>query len=132
MDKQKPRVIDYSSGQQDTRPWGHWEILFIGPNFVVKRLTVIPGARLSLQRHRFRQETWTVVEGTAEVTLEREVFRRSAGDCVQIRTGETHRLANPGTIPLVCIEVQSGEHLYESDIERLEDDYNRIEKRNSP
>ena len=108
----------YQPGQRDSRPWGTWEILALGPGYAVKRIVVRPGARLSLQRHRHRG-------GTAAVTRGRDTFPASAGENAVIGQGDVHRIANPGTVDLVFIEVQHGAHLDEADIERLEDDYGR-------
>jgi mannose-6-phosphate isomerase-like protein (cupin superfamily) len=115
----------YQPGQRDSRPWGTWEILALGPDYAVKRIVVKPGARLSLQRHRHRAEHWIVVGGTASVTRGRDTFPVSAGENTVIGLGDVHRIANPGTADLVFIEVQHGVHLDEADIERLEDDYGR-------
>jgi mannose-6-phosphate isomerase-like protein (cupin superfamily) len=115
----------YQPGQRDSRPWGTWEILALGPGYAVKRIVVRPGTRLSLQRHRHRAEHWIVVGGTAAVTRGRDTFPASAGENAVIGLGDVHRIANPGTVDLVFIEVQHGAHLDEADIERLEDDYGR-------
>ena len=115
----------YQPGQRDSRPWGTWEILALGPDYAVKRVVVKPGARLSLQRHRHRAEHWIVVGGTASVTRGRDTFPVSAGENTVIGLGDVHRIANLGTADLVFIEVQHGVHLDEADIERLEDDYGR-------
>jgi len=98
------------------------------PRFQVKRLTVNPGASLSLQMHHHRAEHWIVVTGTARVTRGEEVFILSENQSTYIPLGEKHRLENPGTIPLEIIEVQSGSYLGEDDIVRFEDVYNRVEK----
>ena len=115
----------YQPRQRDIRPWGTWEILALGPGYAVKRIVVEPGARLSLQRHRHRAEHWIVVGGTASVVRGRDTFSVSAGENAVIGLGDVHRIANPGTVDLVFIEVQHGAHLDEADIERLEDDYGR-------
>jgi len=107
------------------RPWGSYQTVDEGGRFKVKRLTVKPGAALSLQRHRHRAEHWVVVSGTARVTRGDEVLDLDADRSTYIPVGEVHRLANPGTEPLHIIEVQTGEALTENDIERLEDDYGR-------
>jgi len=115
----------YAVGAHDTRPWGDWRVIDLGPGFVVKRITVRPGQRLSLQRHAHRDEQWVVVAGTAQVTRDQEVFAVAAGAATRILRGQAHRVANPGHADLVFIEVQSGAVLAEDDIERLEDDYGR-------
>jgi mannose-1-phosphate guanylyltransferase/mannose-6-phosphate isomerase len=107
------------------RPWGSYEGVDMGDGFQVKRLTVKPGASLSLQRHRHRAEHWVVVSGTARVTRGEEQIELSANQSTYIPIGMNHRLENPGPAPLEIIEVQSGEYLGEDDIERLDDIYNR-------
>ncbi len=115
----------YTPGEHDTRPWGEWTVLDVGPGYAVKRISVVPGGVLSLQRHRHRAEVWTVVAGRAEVTLGTRIFAAPAGDSVRIATGEIHRAANRGAEDMVFIEVQTGPILAEDDIERLEDQYGR-------
>ncbi len=117
--------VTYAVGQRDSRPWGHWEILAVGPNYAVKRILVHPGARLSLQRHTHRAEHWIIVAGSGKVTRGNEVFPVAAGQQVLIGLSDAHRIENPGTEDLLFIEVQHGQHLDESDIERLQDDYGR-------
>jgi mannose-1-phosphate guanylyltransferase/mannose-1-phosphate guanylyltransferase/mannose-6-phosphate isomerase len=107
------------------RPWGSYQGIDLGQRFQVKRLTVSPGSRLSLQSHRHRAEHWVVVEGVAEVTCDDEVFQLHPNQSTYIPLGAVHRLANPGTEPLHVIEVQSGDYLGEDDIERYEDVYGR-------
>ena len=107
------------------RPWGSYQGIDLGERFQVKRLTVSPGSRLSLQSHRHRAEHWVVVEGVAEVTCDDEVFQLHPNQSTYIPLGAVHRLANPGAQPLHVIEVQSGDYLGEDDIERYEDVYGR-------
>ena len=107
------------------RPWGSYETIDLGPRFQVKRIVVKPGAALSLQMHHHRAEHWIVVKGTARVTRGDEVFLLSENQSTFIPLGATHRLENPGTIPLEMIEVQSGAYLGEDDIVRFEDRYQR-------
>ena len=107
------------------RPWGAYEGIDAGPRFQVKRLTVNPGAVLSLQMHHHRAEHWVVVKGTAKVTRGDEEMLLTENQSTYIPLGTTHRLANPGTIPLEIIEVQSGSYLGEDDIVRFEDAYDR-------
>jgi len=109
------------------RPWGDYEGIDSGARYQVKRLTVKPGAQLSLQMHHHRAEHWIVVSGTAKVTRGDETFMLSENESTYIPLGMTHRLENPGTIPLEIIEVQSGSYLGEDDIVRFEDVYNRVE-----
>jgi len=108
------------------RPWGFFESIDSGHRFQVKRLTVKPGAALSLQLHHHRAEHWIVVSGTARVTRGDEVFLLSENQATYIPVGTQHRLENPGTIALEIVEVQSGSYLGEDDIVRFEDDYNRL------
>jgi mannose-1-phosphate guanylyltransferase/mannose-1-phosphate guanylyltransferase/mannose-6-phosphate isomerase len=107
------------------RPWGSYQGVDLGERFQVKRLTVSPGSRLSLQSHRHRAEHWVVVEGVAEVTCDDRVFHLYPNQSTYIPLGAVHRLANPGDRPLHVIEVQSGDYLGEDDIERYEDVYGR-------
>jgi len=107
------------------RPWGSYQGIDAGPGFQAKRLTVDPGASISLQRHRHRAEHWVVVQGTAEVTRDDEVFTLEANQSAYIPLGARHRLKNPGDEPLHIVEVQSGDYLGEDDIERFEDLYGR-------
>ncbi len=117
---------DYAAGQSDRRPWGDWAVLDAGPGFAVKRIRVIPGGVLSLQRHQHRAEQWTVVAGTARVTRNTETIDLLAGESIGIGLGDIHRIANPGSTDMVFIEVQTGRELREDDIERLEDRYGRL------
>jgi len=109
------------------RPWGHYETVDQGDCFQVKRITVKPGASLSLQMHYHRSEHWIVVSGTAEVNRGEEIFTLSANESTYIPLGVKHRLSNPGKINLEIIEVQSGKYLGEDDIVRFEDVYGRME-----
>jgi len=107
------------------RPWGSYEGLDLGERFQVKRIVVSPGGQLSLQMHHHRAEHWVVVHGTARVTCGEKVFLLSENESTYIPLGTTHRLENPGAIPLELIEVQSGAYLGEDDIVRFEDQYGR-------
>ncbi|RZI79980.1 MAG: mannose-1-phosphate guanylyltransferase/mannose-6-phosphate isomerase [Rubrivivax sp.] len=107
------------------RPWGWYDSVDAGPRFQVKRIMVKPKATLSLQMHHHRAEHWIVVSGTAEVTCGDKVIMLSENQSTYIPLGSTHRLANPGTIPLEIIEVQSGSYLGEDDIVRFQDNYGR-------
>lgn len=108
------------------RPWGTYDSLDNGQRFQVKHIVVNPGATLSLQMHHHRAEHWIVVRGTAEVTCDDKTFILSENQSTYIPLGSTHRLANPGKIPLEVIEVQSGTYLGEDDIVRFKDSYGRI------
>lgn len=116
----------YAVGERDDRPWGTWEVVATGDGHVVKRITVVPGARLSLQRHRHREEHWVMVAGEADVTIGERTFRCATGEHVHVPCGAVHRIANPGMQSLVFIEVQQGAVLDENDIERLQDDFGRV------
>ena len=107
------------------RPWGWYDSVDAGPRFQVKRIMVNPGATLSLQMHHHRAEHWIVVQGTAEVTCGDRKMILTENQSTYIPLGETHRLANPGKLPLEIIEVQSGSYLGEDDIVRFEDTYGR-------
>lgn len=109
----------------DHRPWGWFESLVIGDRFQVKRIHVHPGAALSLQSHHHRAEHWIVVEGTAEVTIDEKVELVAENQSVFIPLGAKHRMKNPGKVPMVLIEVQTGSYLGEDDIIRYEDVYAR-------
>ena len=107
------------------RPWGFYQSLHDGVGFQVKRLTVKPGGRLSLQKHFKRSEHWTVVQGTAKVTRDHETFILNANESTYLPLGAVHRLENTGTEPMTLIEVQCGSYLGEDDIVRLDDVYGR-------
>lgn len=110
---------------RDHRPWGWFESLVVGERFQVKRIVVHPGAALSLQRHVHRSEHWIVVEGTAKVTINDTVQLVTENQSVYIPLGAVHRMENPGKVPMVLIEVQTGIYLGEDDIIRYEDVYAR-------
>ena len=109
----------------DRRPWGTFTVLDEGDNFKVKRIEVLPGKRLSYQKHAQRAEHWFVVQGTAKVTLDDRDVNVSAGGAIDIAVGAAHRVENPGEELLVFIEVQRGSYLGEDDIVRLQDDFGR-------
>ena len=113
-------------GTEDHRPWGFYLVLADEADHKVKRIIVYPGKRLSLQRHRLREEHWYLLEGRALVTLNGREISLSAGEAVDIPRGAWHRVMNPGGNNLVFIEVQRGEYFGEDDIERAEDDYGRV------
>lgn len=107
------------------RPWGSYDSVDAGARFQVKRIVVNPGATLSLQMHHHRAEHWIVVSGTAKVTRGDDTYLLSENESTFIPLGTTHRLENPGRVPLEMIEVQSGSYLGEDDIVRFEDVYGR-------
>ena len=110
---------------KDHRLWGWFESLVVGDRFQVKRIYVHPGASLSLQSHHHRAEHWIVVSGTAEVTIDDQVQLVKENQSVYIPLGAVHRMRNPGKVPMVLIEVQTGAYLGEDDIIRYEDVYSR-------
>ncbi len=118
----RPEATDH---KRMHRPWGYYESIDMGERFQVKRIVVIPGGVLSLQKHRHRAEHWVVVRGTAEVTVADTIRAVHENELVYIPIGSVHRMANRGKIPLELIEVQTGSYLGEDDIERIEDIYKR-------
>lgn len=108
------------------RPWGVYDSIEAGERYQVKRITVSPGAKLSVQMHHHRAEHWVVVSGTARVTNGEKTFLVTENESTFIPIGEVHALENPGKIPLELIEVQSGSYLGEDDIVRFEDHYGRV------
>jgi len=116
---------EHSLHREVYRPWGSYDSIDNGQRFQVKRLTIKPGAQLSLQLHHHRAEHWIVVSGTARITCGEKVFLLEENQSTYIPIGERHRIENPGRIPLHIIEVQSGSYLGEDDIVRFEDRYGR-------
>lgn len=112
------------------RPWGSFTVLKEADTFKVKTITVDPGQRLSLQRHKFRSENWVVVNGTACITLDEEVHNLAPGQSIFIPAGSLHRLENKGGETVKIVEVQTGSYLGEDDIERISDDYDRTDSKN--
>jgi mannose-6-phosphate isomerase-like protein (cupin superfamily) len=112
--------------REDHRPWGYYRILLDEPTRKVKKIVVYPGQRLSLQRHRQRDEHWFVVEGQATVTRNEEEIPLPSGQALDIPRRAWHRMRNPGRDNLVFIEIQTGEYFGEDDIERTQDDYGRV------
>lgn len=119
-------AVLYKTGDKDSRPWGTWEVLDVGVNHIVKKITVLPGKILSLQMHYHRAEHWIIVEGAAEVTLGEEVFNAVMDKAIRIEKEQKHRIANKTDKPMIFIEVQTGETLDENDIVRFEDSYGRV------
>ena len=114
------------SSQFEERPWGSFTILDEGENYKVKRLEVLPGKRLSYQRHSRRSEHWFVVRGIAKVTLNGTEYLVNTGQAVDVPVGTAHRIENvPDGDHLVLIETQTGDYFGEDDIERSQDDYGR-------
>ena len=119
------RVVQAERFSKDHRPWGWFESLALSHRFQVKRLMVKPGAALSLQSHHHRSEHWVVVEGTARVTVDEISRLITEGESIYIPLGAIHRLENPGKLPMILIEVQTGPYLEEDDIIRYDDIYAR-------
>ncbi|QJP69154.1 mannose-1-phosphate guanylyltransferase/mannose-6-phosphate isomerase [Burkholderia glumae] len=117
--------VEASNHRKVHRPWGHYDSVDMGERFQVKRIVVKPGAQLSLQMHHHRAEHWIVVCGTARITRGEDTFLLSENESTYIPLGVTHRLENPGKMPLELIEVQSGAYLGEDDIVRFDDTYGR-------
>lgn len=111
--------------EENIRPWGHYDILEEAETFKVKKITVKPGERLSLQSHEHRSEVWTIVQGNGMVTIDAHNKPVRDGNVVHIFRGEVHRIKNTGDQDLIFIEVQYGTYFGEDDIVRYEDDYGR-------
>ncbi len=109
----------------DRRPWGSFTVLDEGAGFKVKRIEVLPGKRLSYQKHAKRAEHWVVVQGTAKVTLDERELIITTGEAIDIAVGAAHRVESASAETLIFIEVQLGSYLGEDDIVRLQDDYGR-------
>lgn len=112
--------------KKETRPWGCYEVLLDSPEHKVKRITVEPGQRISLQKHMRRSEHWVVVSGEGEVSLDGSTALLAPHHSVDIPREATHRIVNNGAVPLVFIEVQMGDYFGEDDIIRIHDDYGRV------
>lgn len=120
---------EHLSHREVYRPWGHYDSIDSGHRYQVKRITVKPGAKLSVQMHHHRAEHWVVVSGTARVTNGDKTYLVAENESTFIPVGQVHSLENPGRIPLELIEIQSGPYLGEDDIVRFEDRYGRIDDR---
>lgn len=116
-----------SSPLYDKRPWGSFTVLEEGTGYKVKRLNVLPGKRLSYQKHSRRSEHWIVVQGAALTTLDGREIVVKTGEAIDVPIGTAHRIENPGTEELVLIEIQRGDYLGEDDIVRLSDDFGRAQ-----
>ncbi|MEX2377234.1 MAG: phosphomannose isomerase type II C-terminal cupin domain [Dehalococcoidia bacterium] len=122
-------VAKAASSKRVNRPWGSYEVLLTGPGYQVKRLSVKPGQRLSLQWHRHRDEQWVVARGAARVTVGEEEHTLGRGQSMFVARTVVHRIANISSLePLDIIEVQTGDYLGEDDIVRVEDDYGRTDQ----
>ena len=107
------------------KPWGEFQILNYGKNYVLKKIVVNPGGILSLQSHKYRSEHWIVIEGNAEVTIDDKVSYLKENDNIFVPKGSIHRMANKNNVNLVIIEMWYGSILDENDIKRYEDIYGR-------
>jgi mannose-6-phosphate isomerase len=119
---------DSNSPRYDERPWGNFTVLDEGAGYKVKRIEVLPGKRLSYQKHAQRAEHWFVTQGTAKVTLDGTEILLNPGQYVDIAIGAAHRVENPGAENVIFIEVQRGAYLGEDDIVRLQDDFGRTQE----
>lgn len=117
--------VQYSLNEQGIRPWGKWEVIGVGMDYIVKRITVNPNSSLSLQLHHHRKEHWIIVAGEATVTIGNNKQNLHFGESVDIAIEQVHRMENLTNKEIVFIEMQMGTNLDENDIERLEDQYNR-------
>jgi mannose-6-phosphate isomerase len=120
-----------NSQRFDQRPWGSFTVLDEADGFKVKRIEVLPGKRLSYQKHAQRAEHWVIVQGTAKVTLDDREIILDAGQAIDIAIGAAHRVENPHDEALVFIEVQRGAYLGEDDIVRFQDDFGRVPEKRS-
>ena len=123
INKKFPKITDQHTTTQ--RPWGQFTNIFVSKNFQVKELIVNPGAILSLQKHKYRSENWVVVEGKANVTLNKKNISLNKSDSIFIPQGAVHRIENRQKSVLKIIEVQTGSYLGEDDIIRIKDIYGR-------
>jgi mannose-6-phosphate isomerase len=114
-----------SDKEMASPPWGMWEVLLDEPTYKVKRINVLPGKRLSYQKHFKRREHWMVVAGNGVVTIDGKDIYLTKGQSIDIAEEQAHRMANNGDVDLIFIEIQQGEYFGEDDIVRLEDDYGR-------
>lgn len=120
------RGVSIPMAHEGFPPWGNWFVLDDQEHFKVKRIEVLPGKRLSYQKHFKREEHWQIVRGQARVTIDGQDFLLGEGECIRVARGALHRIENTGQVLLVFIEVQKGDYFGEDDIVRVEDDYGRI------
>jgi mannose-6-phosphate isomerase len=111
--------------EEDHRPWGYFKVIDDSSDYKIKRIVVYPEKRLSLQRHKRRDEHWFVLEGNARITRGEKTIELISGECVNIKRGVLHRVENTGRKNLSFIEVQTGDYFGEDDIERIDDDFGR-------
>ncbi|MDO9536544.1 MAG: phosphomannose isomerase type II C-terminal cupin domain [Bacillota bacterium] len=118
-------MSDTEKSLKASPPWGQWEVLLSEESYKVKRIIVLPGHRLSYQKHFHRSEHWVAVQGQGMITIDGQEIILNPGEAVDIPTESAHRAANRGDEPFIFIEVQRGSYLGEDDIVRLEDNYGR-------
>lgn len=111
--------------QHEDRPWGRFDVLQESSFHKVKSILLLPGKRLSYQKHEKRAEHWFIVRGEAEVTIDGQIRKMTSGNSINIGIGIPHRISNTGTSELILIEVQTGTYFGEDDIVRIEDDFGR-------
>ncbi len=119
-------TVVYKIGEKDLRPWGEWEVIDAGTNYIVKKICVLPHKKLSLQFHSHRNEHWIIVQGNPLITVGERVFTASQNSTIFIPVGEKHRIENQSDYSVLFIEIQTGNILDENDIIRLEDSYGRL------
>lgn len=119
------RFIKFTQ-QVEHRPWGSYEVLCESSNYKIKQIIVLPGQRLSYQRHTYRNEHWQIITGKALVIKNDTQFILSPDDCIDIPVNSWHRIQNCGTDLMTFIETQTGKYFGEDDIERAADDYGRL------
>lgn len=119
-------VKNISMPNSETRPWGFYEIIQENPIYKIKKIVVLPGKRLSLQKHQFRKEYWIIITGEGIATLNDQQINVSAGSTIHVDLQDIHRIENTGHDELIFIEIQTGTYFGEDDIERLHDDYGRV------
>ena len=125
MTKAESKLPENDPARFDRRPWGSYTVLEEGLNYKVKRIEVLPGKRLSYQRHSKRAEHWVLVQGRGRMTLNDELVELGPGQSIVVPVGAAHRIENIGEETLVFVEVQLGTYLGEDDIVRLQDDFGR-------
>lgn len=113
------------SMESEDRPWGSWHVIDVSKGYKVKRIHVNPGARLSLQTHKYRSEHWVIIFGKATCTINDTTTTAGPGDSIDVPQGAEHRLGNEGPEELIIVEVQHGPYTGEDDITRIEDDFGR-------
>ena len=125
MEMSKIQSILQDKQEKVVRPWGYYHLLVKTNEYLIKQIVILPKKSISLQKHKHRSEHWIVVEGTASVTINNETRLIAEGESVYVPLGAVHRMENPGKLPMVLIEVQTGAYLGEDDIIRYEDAYDR-------